>query len=83
MIAIDEVHCISELGHTFRPDYKKLRLLKILFPDVPILGVTATATNDVIYDIQQTLNIQECMVVKAPMARPNFYYHVSIWKLMQ
>lgn len=78
MIAIDEVHCISELGHTFRPDYKKLTSLKTLFPNTPILGVTATATNDIIRDIQRTLNIQDCLVVKAPITRPNFYYHVSI-----
>ncbi|GAB0095737.1 ATP-dependent DNA helicase [Sergentomyia squamirostris] len=75
-IAIDEVHCCSQWGHDFRPDYKFLGSLKTTFPDVPILGVTATATEKVIMDVQKMLNIRDCLVLKAPFNRPNLYYHV-------
>lgn len=78
LIAIDEVHCCSQWGHDFRPDYKFLGAMKTMFPDVPILGVTATATTKVIIDIQKMLNIRESLVLKAPFNRPNLYYHVSI-----
>lgn len=74
--AIDEVHCCSQWGHDFRPDYKFLGTLKTLFPDIPILGVTATATAKVILDVQKMLNIRESLIFKAPFNRPNLYYHV-------
>lgn len=77
LIAIDEVHCCSQWGHDFRPDYKLLGSLKTLYPDVPILGVTATATSKVIIDVQKMLNIRDCVVLKVPFNRPNLYYHVS------
>ena len=77
MIAIDEVHCCSQWGHDFRPDYKFLGTLKTLFPEVPILGVTATATSKVVLDVQKMLNIQESLILKAPFNRPNLYYQVS------
>lgn len=77
MIAIDEVHCCSQWGHDFRPDYKFLGTLKTMFPDVPILGVTATATTKVIMDVQKMLNIHQALILKAPFNRPNLYYHVS------
>lgn len=76
LIAIDEVHCCSQWGHDFRPDYKYLGTLKTVFPDVPILGVTATATNKVILDIQKMLNMRQAIVLRAPFNRPNLYYHV-------
>ncbi|KAG4069080.1 hypothetical protein HA402_008391 [Bradysia odoriphaga] len=76
LIAIDEVHCCSQWGHDFRPDYKFLGALKQMFPDVPILGVTATATSKVIVDVQKMLNIRNCLVLRAPFNRPNLYYHV-------
>lgn len=75
-IAIDEVHCCSQWGHDFRPDYKALGGLKILFPDVPIIGVTATATTKVILDVQKMLNIQGCLLIKSDFNRPNLYYHI-------
>uniref|UniRef100_A0A1B0CJD7 ATP-dependent DNA helicase n=1 Tax=Lutzomyia longipalpis TaxID=7200 RepID=A0A1B0CJD7_LUTLO len=75
-IAIDEVHCCSQWGHDFRPDYKFLGSMKTTFPDVPILGVTATATEKVIMDVQKMLNIRDCLVLKAPFNRPNLYYQV-------
>lgn len=77
LIAIDEVHCCSQWGHDFRTDYKFLGSLKTMYPEVPILGVTATATSKVIVDLQKMLNIRDCLVLKAPFNRPNLYYHVS------
>lgn len=81
LVAIDEVHCCSQWGHDFRPDYKYLGTLKTIFPEVPILGVTATATNKVILDIQKMLNLRQAIVLKAPFNRPNLYYHVRKLKL--
>jgi ATP-dependent DNA helicase Q1 len=75
-IAIDEIHCVSAWGHDFRPDYKYLGVLKNIFPDVPLIGFTATATTKVITDVQKMLNLKECVVFKAPFNRPNLYYHV-------
>ncbi|XP_059607390.1 ATP-dependent DNA helicase Q1-like [Phlebotomus argentipes] len=75
-IAIDEVHCCSTWGHDFRPDYKFLGSLKTTFPDVPILGVTATATEKVINDVQKMLNIRDGIVLKVPFNRPNLYYQI-------
>ncbi|XP_054282691.1 ATP-dependent DNA helicase Q1-like [Macrosteles quadrilineatus] len=75
-IAIDEVHCCSQWGHDFRPDYKFLGVLKSMFPDVPILGLTATATSKVTLDVQKMLGIQGCIVFKASFNRPNLYYEV-------
>lgn len=74
--AVDEVHCCSQWGHDFRPDYKFLGTLKNMFPDIPILGVTATATSKVITDVQKMLNIEDCLVLKAPFNRPNLFYQV-------
>lgn len=50
--------------------------LKTMFPDIPLLGVTATATTKVIVDIQKMLNLQQPVVLKAEFNRPNLYYHV-------
>lgn len=71
------VHCISQFGNDFRPDYKFLGSLKTMFPDIPILGVTATATAKVIVDIQKMLNLPQPIILKAEFNRPNLYYHVS------
>ncbi|XP_053684991.1 ATP-dependent DNA helicase Q1-like [Sabethes cyaneus] len=76
LIAIDEVHCCSQWGHNYRPDYKNLCVLKTMFPDVPLLGVTATATTKVIADVKKMLNLRECLILNAPFNRPNLYYHV-------
>lgn len=75
-IAIDEVHCCSDWGHDFRPDYTYLGVLRDLFSDVPIIGLTATASNKVVTDVQKILNLQGCLVLKAPFNRPNLYYEV-------
>lgn len=75
-LAIDEVHCCSQWGHDFRPDYKFLGVMRKMFPDVPILGLTATATSRVITDVQKILNIQGCLILKASFNRPNLFYEV-------
>uniref|UniRef100_A0A182PC96 ATP-dependent DNA helicase n=1 Tax=Anopheles epiroticus TaxID=199890 RepID=A0A182PC96_9DIPT len=74
--AIDEVHCCSQWGHDFRPDYKFLNVLKEMFPKAPLLGVTATATSKVISDVQTMLNIPDSLLFEASFNRPNLYYHV-------
>ncbi|XP_043289235.1 ATP-dependent DNA helicase Q1-like [Venturia canescens] len=74
--AIDEVHCCSQWGHDFRPDYKFLGILKSMFPGVPILGLTATAPAKIIVDVQKMLDIQGCLVLRASFNRPNLYYEV-------
>lgn len=75
-IAIDEVHCCSQWGHDFRPDYKFLGMLRNMFPDVPFLGLTATATMSVLLDVQNMLDMQGCVIFKAPFNRPNLFYKV-------
>ncbi|KAI4463322.1 dna helicase recq family member [Holotrichia oblita] len=75
-IAIDEVHCCSEWGHDFRPDYRYLGLLKNLFEGVPLIGLTATATTFVLNDIREMLEIAAATVIKAPFDRPNLCYKV-------
>ena len=77
-IVIDEVHCTSQWGHDFRPDYKFLGILKCQFPGVPILGLTATATTKVVNDVKKILGLQaECVMFKASFNRPNLFYEVS------
>lgn len=74
--AIDEVHCCSQWGHDFRPDYKFLGIFKSMFPGVPILGLTATAPAKIIVDVQKMLDIQGCLVLRATFNRPNLLYEV-------
>ncbi|RWS02139.1 ATP-dependent DNA helicase Q1-like protein [Dinothrombium tinctorium] len=76
-IVIDEVHCCSQWGHDFRPDYKSLHIMKTQFPGTPILGLTATATTAVIKDIQKILNIEGCLVLKDSFFRPNLKYFIQ------
>ncbi|KAG9509552.1 ATP-dependent DNA helicase Q1, partial [Fragariocoptes setiger] len=75
-LVIDEVHCCSQWGHDFRKDYKYLSIFKRQFPNTPILGLTATATNEVILDLQQILNIEGCYVFKGSFYRPNLKYEI-------
>ncbi|CAD6215866.1 GSCOCG00000682001-RA-CDS [Cotesia congregata] len=76
LFAIDEVHCCSTWGHDFRPDYQFLGCLKAMFPGVPILGLTATATTKILDDVQKMLDIQSCLILRAPFNRPNLTYEV-------
>ncbi|XP_075535803.1 ATP-dependent DNA helicase Q1-like [Dermacentor variabilis] len=75
-LAIDEVHCCSQWGNDFRPDYKYLAIMKREFPEVPILGVTATASAAIVADVQKMLDIESSVVLRAPLDRPNLVYEV-------
>jgi ATP-dependent DNA helicase RecQ len=75
--AIDEAHCISEWGHDFRPEYRRLRpIINAIGQDVPVIALTATATPKVQQDIQKNLNMMDATVFKASFNRPNLYYEV-------
>ncbi|KPM09741.1 ATP-dependent DNA helicase Q1-like protein [Sarcoptes scabiei] len=76
-IVIDEVHCCSHWGHDFRIDYQFLGVMRTQFPETPILGLTATATPQVISDCQKILNIQGCFVFKDSFFRPNLKYFIE------
>jgi ATP-dependent DNA helicase RecQ len=76
-VAIDEAHCISEWGHDFRPEYRNLRsIINRLGDDIPIIGLTATATPKVQEDIVKNLAITDAKLFKASFNRPNLYYEV-------
>jgi ATP-dependent DNA helicase RecQ len=75
--AIDEAHCISEWGHDFRPDYRQLAELRRRFPDVPVIALTATATERVRADICLQLAMRDPAVYVASFNRPNLTYRVS------
>ena len=74
--AIDEAHCISEWGHDFRPEYRRLREIFESISNVPIIALTATATPKVQQDIQKNLNMLDAKVFKASFNRDNLYYEV-------
>ncbi|HZX47662.1 MAG TPA: DNA helicase RecQ [Nitrospirota bacterium] len=76
MFAIDESHCISEWGHDFRPEYRKLNMLKDEFPGVPLMALTATATPVVQRDIISQLGLRDCKVYTASFNRKNLYYQI-------
>ena len=74
--AIDEAHCISEWGHDFRPEYRKIRDIVKEIGLAPIIALTATATNKVRDDIKKNLGIQDAKDFKSSFNRPNLYYEV-------
>ncbi len=75
--AIDEAHCISEWGHDFRPEYRRLRpIIEAIGKKVPIIALTATATPKVQLDIQKNLNMMNASIFKSSFNRPNLYYEV-------
>ncbi|PSC67654.1 mediator of RNA polymerase II transcription subunit 34 isoform X1 [Micractinium conductrix] len=75
-VAIDEAHCCSSWGNDFRPDYKKLGILKQQFPETPIIALTATATQAVCEDLRSILRIDGAEFFRSPVNRPNLYYEV-------
>ena len=75
-VAIDEAHCISEWGHDFRPEYRNLRQIIKQLGDVPIIGLTATATPKVQEDILKNLDMSNATTFKASFNRPNLFYEV-------
>jgi len=75
-IAIDEAHCISEWGHDFRPEYRELKKLRRHLPDVPIMALTATATERVRADILKQLALRDPRCYVASFNRPNLSYRV-------
>ncbi|KZT07931.1 ATP-dependent DNA helicase [Laetiporus sulphureus 93-53] len=85
---IDEAHCVSQLGHDFRPDYKKLNILRKLFPRVPILALSATCPPKILLDVMKTLGMRQpvedgnaagtkgTVYFSAPLYRKNLHYSV-------
>ncbi len=76
LFAIDEAHCISEWGHDFRPDYRNLRVLRRIFPGVPVMALTATANERVKEDIIKQLGLQAGRVFQSSFNRENLNYRV-------
>ena len=74
--AIDEAHCISEWGHDFRPEYRRIRPIVNEIGKAPIIALTATATDKVRTDIKKSLGILDAQEFKSSFNRPNLYYEV-------
>ncbi len=74
--AIDEAHCISEWGHDFRPEYRRIRAIMEEIGTAPVIALTATATPKVQSDIQKNLGMLDAKVFKSSFNRPNLYYEI-------
>lgn len=78
MIAIDEAHCLSSYGFDFRPKYKNIVKLRKILTNVPVLAVTATATDKVIQDIKSLMKMDKCELIKTSFDRPNLSINVRM-----
>ncbi len=76
LIAVDEAHCISQWGHDFRPAYLNISVLRELHPEVAIIALTASATKEVVRDIQEKLLLQEPLIFKKSLERKNIAFRV-------
>ncbi|SBS89500.1 ADP-dependent DNA helicase RecQ, putative (WRN) [Plasmodium malariae] len=79
LIAIDEVHCMSEWGHDFRPSYRKLNELRTILKEIPIMCLTATCTKEVQTDILKNLNfnLSNCLIKRSSVNKKNLFYSVK------
>lgn len=75
-VAVDEAHCISEWGHDFRPEYRKIKSIIAMLGNLPVIALTATATPKVQLDIQKNLQMEEASLFKTSFNRKNLYYEV-------
>ena len=75
-VAVDEAHCISEWGHDFRPEYRRIRTIVNQIAEVPIIALTATATPKVQADIQKNFGMKDARLFKASFNRENLFYEV-------
>jgi len=74
--AVDEAHCISEWGHDFRPEYRRIKPIAAEIGQAPVIALTATATAKVQHDIQKNLGMLDAQVFKSSFNRPNLYYEI-------
>jgi RecQ family ATP-dependent DNA helicase len=81
-LAIDESHCISSWGHDFRPEYTQVKNFRNDFPNIPIIAVTATATDNVCKDIKDSLKLNNPMIIRASFDRPNLYIGIRMMPMI-